>query len=117
MKFVPVLALMAALYWTADSKFQSPTVQVYSYKPGQYGMPNSLICHVSQFHPPDITVKLFKNGRELPDAAESDLSFEKNWQFHLTKHAPFTPNKEDKYYCQVIHASTPSKNIDWEPNM
>ncbi|XP_077355517.1 beta-2-microglobulin-like [Festucalex cinctus] len=117
MKLVFIFAALAAVYWTVDSKYQSPTVQVYSHKPGKFGEKNTLICHVSQFHPPDITIQLFKNGKEIANATESDLSFEKNWHFHLTKHIEFTPMRDDKYICRVIHASDHPKNIDWEPNM
>ncbi|XP_061617823.1 beta-2-microglobulin-like [Phyllopteryx taeniolatus] len=117
MKFVTIWVILAAFSWTAYSKFQSPTVHVYSHLPGQFGMTNTLICHVSQFHPPDITVKLFKNGQEVPGAFESDLSFEKNWHFHLTKHVAFTPTRDDKYLCQVTHASSLPNNFDWEANM
>ncbi|XP_057711728.1 beta-2-microglobulin [Corythoichthys intestinalis] len=117
MKLVTAVIFLSAMYWKVDSKFQSPTVQVYSHLPGQFGEPNTLICHVSQFHPPDISIQLLKNGKELTDAFETDLSFEKNWQFHLTKHIQFTPSKDDKYICRVTHSTDPAKFIDWDPNM
>lgn len=88
-------------------------VQIYSHRPAKFEEQNMLICHVSQFHPPDITIQLFKNGKEIVDAIETDLSFGKNWHFHLTKYVPFTPTREDKYICQVTHAAEPSKSIDW----
>ncbi|XP_051912220.1 beta-2-microglobulin [Hippocampus zosterae] len=117
MKYMVVYIILAAVYWKVDSKIQSPMVQVYSHKPGKFGEPNILICHVSQFHPPDITIQLFKNGKEMVDAIEADLSFGKNWHFHLTKHAPFTPMRDDKYICKVTHSSDPPKFIDWDPSM
>ncbi|XP_019721650.1 beta-2-microglobulin [Hippocampus comes] len=117
MKYMVIYAVLAAVYWKVDSKFQSPMVQVYSHQPGRFGAPNTLICHVSQFHPPDVTIQLLKNGVEIPGAIETDLSFGKNWHFHLTKYAPFTPARDDKYICRVTHSSDPSKSIDWDPNM
>uniref|UniRef100_A0A4W5LQE5 Beta-2-microglobulin n=1 Tax=Hucho hucho TaxID=62062 RepID=A0A4W5LQE5_9TELE len=60
-----------------------PKVQVYSRNPGEYGKDNTLICHVSGFHPPDISIQLLKNGVEIPDAKQTDLAFEQGWQFHL----------------------------------
>ncbi|XP_077400327.1 beta-2-microglobulin-like [Vanacampus margaritifer] len=117
MKLVLMGAVLAAFYWTVDSKFQPPTVQVYSSGPGKFGKQNTLICHVSKFHPPDIIIKLFKNGEEIVNAIETDLSFEKDWHFHLTKHIEFTPTRDDKYICRVTHASRSPNNIDWEPNM
>ncbi|KAM9771510.1 beta-2-microglobulin [Syngnathus typhle] len=116
MKIVVIFGFLTAVY-LVDSKFQAPTVQVYSHLPAKFGEPNILICHVSQFHPPDITIQLFKNGEELQKTNETDLSFGKNWHFHLTKHAEFMPMRDDKYFCRVTHASNPPRNIDWEANM
>ncbi|XP_077565911.1 beta-2-microglobulin-like [Stigmatopora nigra] len=112
-----ILFLFTLCLLKVDSKIQFPTVNVYSHLPGQFGQPNTLICHVSHFHPPDISIELMKNGKEMRDAIESDLSFEKTWQFHLTKHVQFTPSKDDQYACRVTHSTTPSKYIDWDSNM
>lgn len=89
-----------------------PKVQVYSYSPGEFGKENVLICHVSGFHPPDITIELLKNGVEIPDAQQTDLAFEKGWKFHLTRSAPFTPQKHEDYACRVRHVDT-SKTFMW----
>lgn len=80
-----------------------PKTQVYSRNPGEYGKENVLICHVSDFHPPDITITLLKNGEELPDAKQTDLVFNQDWHFHLTKHVTFTPKEGEKYTCKVTH--------------
>lgn len=89
-----------------------PKVQVYSHKPGEFGKENILICHVSEFHPPDITIQLLKDGGEIPNANQTDLAFKKNWHFHLTKTAAFTPVVGEKYSCKVTHGST-VKDYAW----
>ncbi|XP_054608783.1 beta-2-microglobulin [Dunckerocampus dactyliophorus] len=117
MRLLAILAVLAAVCWKVDSKFSPPKVQVYSHKPAQFGEQNTVICHVSEFHPPDINIQLFKNGVEITEAVQTDLSFKKNWHFHLTKHIDITPMEGDKYICKVIHATGPAKDYDWEPNM
>lgn len=81
----------------------SPKVQVYSREPGEFGKPNTIICHVSGFHPPEITIELLHNGNEIPGAQQTDLAFEENWHYHLTKFAKFTPQQGSKYSCRVRH--------------
>ncbi|WP_205684497.1 hypothetical protein, partial [Acinetobacter baumannii] len=62
------MAVIAAFYCAVEAKYSPPKTQVYSRNPGEYGKENVLICHVSDFHPPDITITLLKNGVEIPDA-------------------------------------------------
>lgn len=85
----------------------APNVQVYSRNPGKYGEKNVLICHASDFHPPEIKIELLKNGIEIPDAKQTDLAFEDNWHYHLTKHVPFTPMSGETYLCRVTHVGIP----------
>ncbi|KAM4025396.1 beta-2-microglobulin-like [Anomaloglossus baeobatrachus] len=87
----------------ALADFKSPTVNIYSQVPVEYGVKNTLICHTSGFHPPRINITLKKNGAPLMDCAESDLSFGQDWTYHKTKHAAFTPEKGDNWECEVKH--------------
>lgn len=80
-----------------------PKVQLYSSKAGEFGMKNTLICHVSGFHPPDITIQLMKNGEELKGTNQTDLAFDDKWQFRLSKSVFFTPQNGEKYTCKVTH--------------
>lgn len=98
------------------SDHSSPKVAVYSKLPGQFGQANTLICHVSGFHPPDISITLLKDGVEIPEAAQSDLAFEQSWQFHLTRNVPFTPLKGEQYSCRVKHHGKAGTYM-WESNM
>lgn len=89
-----------------------PKVQVYSRNPGEYGKENVLICHVSGFHPPDITIDLMKDGKEMTNTKQTDLAFEQGWQFHLTKSTPFNPKSGEAYSCRVRHLKN-TKNYNW----
>nr|ABB60036.1 B2-microglobulin [Larimichthys crocea] len=116
MKFVLCLAALVAVCYSQDSKHTRPKVQVYSRDPGKFGSKNVLICHVSGFHPPDITIQLMKDEAELPNANQTDLAFKQGWRFHLTKNVAFTPLDGEKYSCGVTHGQKVS-NYAWEPNM
>lgn len=116
MRLFIVAAVLFFLGSGALGKQSPPKVQVYSRNPGRLGEANTLICHVSDFHPPDITITLLKDGVEIEGAKQSDLAFESGWQFHLTKHVPFHPQKGEVYTCHVRHM-TDKKVFTWEPDM
>ncbi|XP_062238529.1 beta-2-microglobulin-like [Platichthys flesus] len=116
MKFVLCLAALTAVYCCVDSTYSPPKVDVYSTEKGKYGEGNTLICNVRNFHPPDITIELLKDGQEIFGSDQTDLSFKQNWQFHLMKSVPFTPDDGHKYSCKITHISN-VKHYVWEPNM
>uniref|UniRef100_A0A674A491 Beta-2-microglobulin n=1 Tax=Salmo trutta TaxID=8032 RepID=A0A674A491_SALTR len=103
MKTVLSVVAFCVVLVTINAKESPPKVQVYSRNPGEHGKDNTLICHVSGFHPPDISIQLLKNGVEIPDAKQTDLAFEQGWQFHLTKSVGFTPASGEEYTCRVRH--------------
>ncbi|XP_023668401.2 beta-2-microglobulin-like [Paramormyrops kingsleyae] len=111
-----VAVVLALALCSVNAKESPPKVQVYSRNPGEYGKGNTLICHVSGFHPPDITIELLKDNVEIPSAKQTDLAFEQGWQFHLTKTVEFTPVKGENYVCRVRHLST-TKTYTWDPDM
>ncbi|CAN9508032.1 unnamed protein product [Ophioblennius macclurei] len=116
MKNLLFLAALAAFCSIMDSKHSPPKVQVYSHKPGKFGDENTFICHVSGFHPPDISIELLKNSVEIPNSQQTDLSFKDDWHFLLTKSAPFTPMEGDKILCRVTHGSK-VQDYAWDPSM
>ncbi|KAI4897648.1 hypothetical protein NFI96_025734 [Prochilodus magdalenae] len=116
MKFLLAAVVFVALASSSLAKTSEPKVQVYSYSPGEFGKENVLICHVSGFHPPDISIELLKNGVEIPGAKQTDLAFEQGWKFHLTRSVSFTPEKNEDYFCRVRHMNT-AKDFMWEADM
>ncbi|XP_007235551.2 beta-2-microglobulin, like [Astyanax mexicanus] len=113
MKLMLACVVFAFLGVSSFAKESPPKVQVYSRNPGEYGKENVLICHVSGFHPPDITIDLLENGATIPNAKQTDLAFEQGWQFHLTKSVTFTPKSGVMYSCKVRHMQT-TKTYNWE---
>nr|ACI66734.2 Beta-2-microglobulin precursor [Salmo salar] len=67
MKSILSIVVLVLIYSAVESKESPPKVQVYSRNPGNFGDKNTLICHVTGFHPPDISIQLLKNGVEIPD--------------------------------------------------
>ncbi|XP_061662664.1 beta-2-microglobulin-like [Syngnathoides biaculeatus] len=98
------------------TKTLPPVVQVYSRTSGVFGKANVLLCHVNNFHPPLITVELQKNGVVIQRANQTDLLFGEDWNYHLTKYVPFTPQSGEEYTCLVTHMGTTSR-FSWEPDM
>ncbi|KAG9270440.1 beta-2-microglobulin-like [Astyanax mexicanus] len=76
MKLMLFCVVFAFLGVSSFAKESPPKVQVYSRNPGEFGKDNVLICHVSGFHPPDITIDLLENGTPIPNAKQTDLAFE-----------------------------------------
>uniref|UniRef100_A0A1A8QR64 Beta-2-microglobulin n=1 Tax=Nothobranchius rachovii TaxID=451742 RepID=A0A1A8QR64_9TELE len=113
-----LVCVVALLFLTQliSAKLAEPQVQVYSRNPGQYDKSNVLICHVSGFHPPEIRIDLLKNGQEITEAKQTDLAFEEDWHYHMTKHVPFTPRTGDEFECRVSHMGK-TKHYFWEPDM
>ncbi|XP_043103430.1 beta-2-microglobulin, like [Puntigrus tetrazona] len=110
---VVALVLLSAICFAKKSP---PKVQVYSRNPGEYGKKNVLICYVSDFHPPDITITLKKNGQEIQNSHQTDLAFEQGWKFHLTRYVDFTPQLGEDYTCEVNHMNE-KKSYTWEADM
>ncbi|KAM8883483.1 beta-2-microglobulin [Synchiropus picturatus] len=115
MKVIFGFGALLALICLSEAKYNPPKVKVYSLYPGKFDVPNKIICHVTDFHPPDISISLLKNGQEM-ESEQSDLAFRNNWQFHLSYYAPFTPSSTDEYSCRVNHNQR-TNTYQWDPKM
>ncbi|XP_060923987.1 beta-2-microglobulin-like [Limanda limanda] len=98
-----VFILLPALICCSLAKDAPPKVQVYTRVQEEIGKANILICHVTCFYPPLITIDLLKNGETIPKANQTELGFEDNWNYHLTKSVAVTLTQEDKFSCRVKH--------------
>ncbi|XP_034026270.1 beta-2-microglobulin-like [Thalassophryne amazonica] len=116
MKTVLLLVVLLSFMDSLLAVFAPPSVQLYSRTPGQLGVTNILICHASGFYPPEITIKVLKNGAELPNSKQTDLAFEENWQYHMTKSVIFTPKSGEDYTCKVTHLGKTTTYV-WVPDI
>ncbi|XP_075900392.1 beta-2-microglobulin-like isoform X2 [Nelusetta ayraudi] len=109
--FFFVAALAAAAY---AEKYSPPKVQVYSKQPGLFGQNNVLICYVSGFHPPDLSIQLLEDQKEMKGTNQTDLAFKGDWRFHLTKSVAFVPSSGHQYSCKVTHGRQEAKTYVWD---
>ncbi|XP_029317944.1 beta-2-microglobulin-like [Cottoperca gobio] len=112
--FAVVVGLLCVL--PSEAKESAPNVQVYSREPGTIGKANTLICHVSNFYPPEINIELLKDGKVMSSANQTELIFGEKWDYYLTKHVPFTPLANEKFICKVVHLGK-SNDYFWESDM
>ncbi|XP_077449638.1 beta-2-microglobulin-like [Stigmatopora argus] len=117
--------MKARIYWmvgilflleSSVSKESSPIVQVYTETAGFLGKNNILLCHVSNFQPPVIQVDLLRNGVTIQTANQSEMVFEVDWEYYLTKYVAFVPQKGESYACSVTHGGI-SRTFAWEAEM
>nr|Q8AXA0.1 RecName: Full=Beta-2-microglobulin; Flags: Precursor [Raja eglanteria]AAN62852.1 beta-2 microglobulin [Raja eglanteria] len=80
-----------------------PQVVVYTYKPVVHGEKNTLLCHAKEFNPPNVELQLFEDGNVFSQANQTDLSFESNWKFKLTKFIELIPREDVEYSCHVMY--------------
>lgn len=95
--------ILLSLGLMCAANVSSPQVNVYTYKPISKGESNVLFCHAREFSPPNIKLDLLQNGIEISNTKQSDISFEPNWKFKLTKYVEFTPKDGVVYTCRVMH--------------
>uniref|UniRef100_A0A8C8LP65 Immunoglobulin C1-set domain-containing protein n=1 Tax=Oncorhynchus tshawytscha TaxID=74940 RepID=A0A8C8LP65_ONCTS len=105
MKSILSIVVLGLIYSAVEAKESHPKVQVYSRNPGEHGKDNTLICHVSGFHPPDISIHQ-RRGVHLqsPPPEESE-------DLHLgNKTHIFTLLSEQAAIPSVVVQSVPALN-------
>ncbi|XP_041636909.1 beta-2-microglobulin-like [Cheilinus undulatus] len=113
---IVTLALCLLAATAVQSSSGKYKVNVYSHDLGFFGKPNTLICHVSRIAPPpEIEINLLKNGEVIKGANQTDLAFDVDWYYYLTKHIRFTPQAGDRYSCQIKHGGK-VHSYQWEPD-
>uniref|UniRef100_A0A6J0UZK5 Beta-2-microglobulin n=1 Tax=Pogona vitticeps TaxID=103695 RepID=A0A6J0UZK5_9SAUR len=90
---------------------REPDIQVYTRFPVEFGKTNTLNCYVERFHPPKIDITLLKDNVPIENVKKSDLSFDRDWTFHLLVSAEFVPEQNSVYTCKVEHDSLQQAKI------
>ncbi|XP_008322425.2 H-2 class II histocompatibility antigen, A-U alpha chain-like [Cynoglossus semilaevis] len=85
----------------------SPTSMIYSKEYIEIGVPNTLICFVNEFHPPEINIIWTKNGELVNQSYISQTQYYSNsdYTFRTSSYLRFTPQENDIYACGVEHMS------------
>ncbi|KAG5281026.1 hypothetical protein AALO_G00066640 [Alosa alosa] len=83
---------------------EAPISAVYSKNDVQLGSDNTLICLVTGFYPPRVTVRWTKNKKNVTRGVTlSRYYMNKDGSFKMFSSLQFTPQEGDMYTCTVEH--------------
>ncbi|XP_022602109.1 H-2 class II histocompatibility antigen, A-U alpha chain-like [Seriola dumerili] len=85
----------------------SPTSMIYPKQDVELGVPNTLICFVNDFHPPEVNITWSRNGQLVDQSDVSRTKYYSNsdFSFRTASYLKFTPQENDIYSCSVGHIS------------
>ncbi|XP_074540391.1 H-2 class II histocompatibility antigen, A-U alpha chain-like [Halichoeres trimaculatus] len=85
----------------------SPTSLIYSREEIEIDVPNTLICFITNFHPPTLDITWKRNGQPVDQSDVSQTQYYSNqdFSFHMASYLEFTPKVDDIYSCSVGHVS------------
>ncbi|KAI4881964.1 hypothetical protein NFI96_029692 [Prochilodus magdalenae] len=84
----------------------APQTSVYSKADVQLGSQNTLICYITGFYPPQVTVSWTRNNVKVSDQVSLSRYYPtSDGTFNLISHLSFTPEQGDIYTCTVEHTA------------
>lgn len=86
-----------------------PIVEVFTLMPLEFGKPNTLICHVRNLFPPELTVRWEQHSVPVEGAGPTLVSAMDGLSFQAFSYLNITPAPSDRYSCIV------SQEIDNHP--
>nr|AYN72123.1 MHC class II antigen alpha chain [Oreochromis niloticus] len=78
-------------------------VMIYTRDEVEFGVLNTLICHVTGFYPAPVNVSWTKNGQKVTGSSINVPYPNKDGTFKQTSRLQFTPQLGDIYSCAVQH--------------
>ncbi|XP_066580412.1 H-2 class II histocompatibility antigen, A-Q alpha chain [Amia ocellicauda] len=96
-----------------------PVARLYPEDDVEAGVPNTLICFITDFHPPAIRVSWSRNNEPLTEGvSETQYYSNSDYSFRLFSYLSFTPQPGDVYSCTVEHIGLqePLTRL-WEPEL
>lgn len=85
----------------------SPTALLYPKQKMELGVPNTLICFVNDFHPPEVEITWTRNGQPVDQSEVGQTQYYSNsdFSFRISSYLNFTPDEGDIFSCSVDHIS------------
>ncbi|XP_063325766.1 HLA class II histocompatibility antigen, DR alpha chain-like [Pelmatolapia mariae] len=81
-------------------------VMIYTRDDVEFGVQNTLICHVTGFYPAPVNISWTKNGQKVIERSTINVPYpNKDGSFKQTSRLQFTPWLGDVYSCAVQHLS------------
>ncbi|KAL0978456.1 hypothetical protein UPYG_G00170630 [Umbra pygmaea] len=98
------LATCIQAYKNPEEKIAPPYSSIYSRGEVVLGVRNTLICHVSGFHPAPVRVRWTRNNQNVTEGVRISTPYP-NEDFTLNQFSSltFTPEEGDIYSCTVEH--------------
>ncbi|XP_041635417.1 RLA class II histocompatibility antigen, DP alpha-1 chain-like [Cheilinus undulatus] len=99
-----------------EQRVEPSTPMVYPRDELEMGKNNSLVCHVTGFYPPPVTIYWKKNGENVTEGITYNVPlFNRDSTFHQFSKLEFIPQQGDVYSCSVRHMTLDQpKTRQWE---
>ncbi|KAI4880978.1 hypothetical protein NFI96_013659, partial [Prochilodus magdalenae] len=95
-----------AAYNNPPEPKDAPQTSVYSEDDVELGSRNTLVCYITGFYPPEVTVSWTRNNIKVSDQASISRYYPtSDGTFNLISHLSFTPEDGDIYTCTVEHTA------------
>ncbi|KAG5277176.1 hypothetical protein AALO_G00114450 [Alosa alosa] len=85
---------------------EPPVSAVYSSEEVLLGSENTLICYITRFYPPQLTVRWTRNNKNVTQGVSlSQVYINNDGSFNVFSTLRFTPQDGDMYTCTVEHSA------------
>ncbi|XP_076153123.1 H-2 class II histocompatibility antigen, A-U alpha chain-like [Alosa pseudoharengus] len=104
--FKTSLDILKKVYKNPPEAQDAPMSSIYPKDEVKVGSENTLICHVTGFYPPRVTVRWTKNNKNMTrEVTLSRYHINKDETFTMFSTLKFTPQEGDMYTCTVEHSA------------
>ncbi|XP_069055118.1 H-2 class II histocompatibility antigen, A-U alpha chain-like [Lepisosteus oculatus] len=87
-----------------EEKLDPPISRLYSENEVELGVPNALICFITDFHPAPVKVSWTRNTERVTQGFNVTQYYSnKDYSLRLFSYLSFTPQAGDVYSCSVEH--------------
>lgn len=114
------LASTAKAHSQPEEQTARPETCIYSKDDVVLGVENVLICHVTGFFPPSVTIIWTKNNMNVSENInQSQYRLKSDGTFNIFSTLRFTPEEKDMYSCTVYHKALEEKSETrtWEVDL
>lgn len=98
------LALWTKAFKSPPPEMDAPHTAIYLKDDVELSVPNTLICHVTGFYPPSVSISWTKNNANVTEGISlSQYRPRNDGTFNIFSTLKFTPAEGDIYSCTVNH--------------
>ncbi|XP_043102148.1 HLA class II histocompatibility antigen, DP alpha 1 chain-like [Puntigrus tetrazona] len=111
------VAFLTKMFKSPPPEMDAPQTSVYPKDDVELGVQNTLICHVTGFYPPSLSISWTKNNVNVTEGISlSQYRPRADGTFSIFSTFTFTPAEGDIYSCTVNHRALQSQHqtITWD---